>query len=201
MSDDVVDQPSPPLPELKASEGASLVPPWDVTPTWVATLSQSRRSDLLREYEKWLERDAGASDDFAESRRRFLLRAITLLRSTPPKSDHSLRAKGDNAAIEVDHAQGTGTGQKTAPDQGNRKTQVDDFIARCNKELRFKVQKKHIVAAAKHTTPRQFQHWQANDGQASSQDERIFAEVLALSPHDFHARLVRLRVPGIPPDL
>lgn len=83
-------------------------------------------------------------------------------------------------------------------DPGDRKARVAAFLMRCNRELSFKVLKTHIWAAAKHKTPRQFQHWQAKSKQATAQDNATFPPILALSPQAFHERLSKLKVKGVP---
>jgi hypothetical protein len=80
----------------------------------------------------------------------------------------------------------------------DREALVNEFIHRCNDELPFKVLKKHIPAAAKHQTERQFQYWQKGDARATAKDDENFRRILAMSPKDFHALLLQLRVDGVP---
>jgi hypothetical protein len=80
----------------------------------------------------------------------------------------------------------------------DRKARVEAFLMRCNRELSFKVLKKHISAAAKHKTARQFQHWQASSKDATTQDNATFPLILAMSPQAFHERLSKLNVKGVP---
>ncbi len=82
---------------------------------------------------------------------------------------------------------------------GKRKKLVKDFLHHSNRELPFKVLKKHIYLAAKHKTARQFQYWQSCDKRTTAEDEASFPRILKLSPSQFHSVLCNLRVKGVPP--
>ncbi len=82
----------PPLPELKTAKhrsSAAEPPPWDVTRTWVATLSETRRSKLVESYQRHLKNAIKATDPEAAHRRKWLQHAIGLLQ---PREDASGKA-------------------------------------------------------------------------------------------------------------
>ena len=68
---------------------------------------------------------------------------------------------------------------------------VDAFLLRCNERVDAgtKVIRKHIWGAIGHRQPRQFQYWQAGDGQATEEDDQNFRRILSMEPSDFIAIL------------
>ena len=68
---------------------------------------------------------------------------------------------------------------------------VDAFLQRCNERVDggTKVIRKHIWGAIGHQQPRQFQYWQADDVQATEEDDQNFRRILSMEPSDFIAIL------------
>lgn len=69
-----------------------------------------------------------------------------------------------------------------------RRFKVDAFLAKCNQNSRRKFIRSHIWKAAGHSSPRQFQYWQAGNDRirgaphgASQADDLIFRRILSLS--------------------
>lgn len=67
---------------------------------------------------------------------------------------------------------------------------VDDFLEKCTQVSGgIKIIRKHIWKAAKHKTPRQFEHWQRCDAKATAQDNVNFGRILSMDPADFISEL------------
>lgn len=88
----------------------------------------------------------------------------------------------------------------------DRRTQVDAFVLSCRRDTPVKVIKTHIWKAVKHTTPRQFQYWQAGQDRrhgenrgATPEDDRNFRRVLAMKPAAFVELLVELGIIQLEP--
>jgi hypothetical protein len=71
-----------------------------------------------------------------------------------------------------------------------RRSQVDEFLRRCNGESEHRVLKKHIWLAVGHSKGRQFEYWQACDSEnTTGEDERNFSRILKTEPKAFVALL------------
>ena len=96
---------------------------------------------------------------------------------------------------------GPGTGRHICADNDTRtgrRAAVDAFLSRCQQDLPSKITRQHISRAAGHTTPRQFQFWQAGKDRlpgttrgATTTDERNFRRLLNMNPVEFLALLKR----------
>jgi hypothetical protein len=119
-----------------------------------------------------------------------------------PRGQHGAAQVADNASVgAVEYAPQSvipGGLKNNREFASERRAIVQAFLVRCNRELSFKVLKKHIWSAAKHKTGRQFQHWQASSEDATTQDNATFPQILAMSPQAFHERLSKLNVEGVP---
>ena len=80
-----------------------------------------------------------------------------------------------------------------------RRALVDNSLRQCQSETSIKLNRKHIWRAAGHTTPRQFEYWQAGEDRvpgstrgATDQDDLNFRRVLGTSPREFVAQLEKL---------
>jgi hypothetical protein len=132
-----------------------------------------------------------------------LINALQILLEAAHQLRNDLGARGENIPRRPSRT-GTESGSQMSPKgaaadgPNERRTQVQEFLAHCNQELPFKVLKRHIWTAGKYKSARQFQHWQANSKHATLQDKSTFPRILAMSPHDFHSRLVSFKVRGVP---
>lgn len=91
------------------------------------------------------------------------------------------------AAMAVQPASTTADGG----DSDDRRAAVEAFLRRGSHEpdLPVRLTKTHIWRAARHTTSRQFEHWQANDGKATGADDQNFGRIIAMPPTAFVALL------------
>ena len=81
---------------------------------------------------------------------------------------------------------------KSAPAlAAERRTQVDEFLRDCNRvaSLPREITKTDIWRSVGHKSPRQFQHWQAADDDATGADDVNFGRTLAMHPTEFVALL------------
>jgi hypothetical protein len=97
--------------------------------------------------------------------------------ATEPNEDESTRAEAGRAATSTD---GNGADRRAA---------IDAFILKCKQGTSMRATRTHIWRAAGHSTPRQFQFWQASDPKATAQDDQNFRRILAMSPTDFETLL------------
>ena len=83
-----------------------------------------------------------------------------------------------------------------SPDATTRRAQVEEFLDRCNKlpDVPRRIIKKDIWRAARHTSQRQFMHWQARHAKATGQDEKTFAGFISMEPTKFVKLLTRRRM-------
>jgi hypothetical protein len=73
---------------------------------------------------------------------------------------------------------------------------VDSFLVDCNRNSSTRVRKTHIWKHVGHSSPRQFEYWQADEDRipgttrgATAQDDLNFRRVLSMAPKDFVAVL------------
>ena len=78
----------------------------------------------------------------------------------------------------------------------DRRGLIDTFLARCRQETQLKVNRTHIWRAVGHSSPRQFEYWQAGQDRtpgsnrgATAQDDQNFSRILAMNPADFETLL------------
>jgi hypothetical protein len=117
--------------------------------------------------------------------------------------------------IEADGSGGMGHPASKEPDRDEtvatqpvseacqRRALVDDFLRQCQSETSIKLNRKHIWRATGHTTPRQFEYWQAAEDRlpgstrgATAQDDLNFRRVLGTSPREFVTQLEKLGLIG-----
>jgi hypothetical protein len=92
--------------------------------------------------------------------------------------------------------------ERTEFDHGvARRAAVDRFLLRVKQETVLRALKTHIWKAAGHTTPRQFQYWQAGKDRlkgksrgATTQDGLTFQRILDMDPKEFVALLYKKHV-------
>ncbi len=98
-------------------------------------------------------------------------------------------AKGPQSAVATN-------AEKASKENTDTRARVDAFLLQCNQEsdLKVKLIRTHIWRLAGHKTARQFQYWQAEDDEATDEDERSFGRILDMKPAIFVALLKQKRI-------
>lgn len=78
---------------------------------------------------------------------------------------------------------------KGADGKTSRRALIGRFIETVWSTTGRRIKRTDIWRAVGHSSPRQFQFWQAHDGKATAQDDQNFRRILAMKPTDFMALL------------
>jgi hypothetical protein len=103
----------------------------------------------------------------------------------PSQPTHSPEAKVE---VATEPPKGSHVGKLLGTERRDR---VDRFLRACNDETPTKITRKHIWAAAKHKSGRQFQYWQGASPKATRADDTTFGRLLRMAPAEFLSLIER----------
>lgn len=120
-------------------------------------------------------------------------------RKTEPPRIVGSRTMGNATAVPI--RAGNENSTETLPptslanERWDRRSQVDDFLKRCNAvSLNSKVLRRHIWLSVGHSKPRQFEYWQSGSAKTTAEDERNFQRIMQTVPEEFVDLLRKKRI-------